>query len=148
VWKTCEYENRDGAINEDARLINNIGDFDDMANAIMFNALAWGITRSRQYSVRVSQIIEHWFLDPDTKMNPNLNYAQMAGGPKGQVGTHTGILDLKAMAKIASGVILLREGEADGYNSTTDAALQEWVKEYITWLTTNKLAIGERAATK
>jgi len=36
--------------------------------------------------------IKTWFLDADTKMNPNLNYAQMKRGPDGQVGQHTGVL--------------------------------------------------------
>jgi len=148
VFKTCQYYNVDGKINPDARLINNIGDFDDMANAILFNALAWAITRSTAYSNRVVTYISTWFLDPETKMNPNLNYAQMSGGPDGQIGTHTGILDLKSMAKVASGVVIMRDGNADGWNSTLDANLQSWVKEYIQWITTNMIALQEKASAK
>jgi hypothetical protein len=92
VFKTCDYYNVDGALNPDARLINNVGDFDDLANAVLYNALAWGITRSGIYSKRVVSYLNTWFLDADTYMNPNLNYAQMAGGPTGQNGTHTGVL--------------------------------------------------------
>ncbi len=42
-------------------------------------------------SILVS-FIQTWFLDSDTAMNPNLNYAQMQRGPDGQIGTHTGVL--------------------------------------------------------
>lgn len=38
--------------------------------------------------------IKTWFLDEDTRMNPNLNYAQMIRGPKGQIGRHTGVLSV------------------------------------------------------
>ena len=72
--------------------MNNIGDFDDMANAVLFNALAWAIDGADTYSTRVANYINTWFLASDTRMNPNLNYAQMQRGPDGQVGSHTGIL--------------------------------------------------------
>lgn len=72
--------------------MNNIGDFDDMANAVLFNALAWAIDGAGTYSTRVASYINTWFLASDTRMNPNLNYAQMQRGPDGQVGSHTGIL--------------------------------------------------------
>ncbi|TXT07333.1 hypothetical protein VHUM_03053 [Vanrija humicola] len=146
VFKQCEFKNEDGNLNPNARLINNIGDFDDMANAVWFNALSWGITRSSTYSKRAIAYLNTWFLDPETKMNPNLNYAQMMGGKDGQVGSHTGILDLKPMAKLASGILLFRDGNAEGWNSTIDGDLQAWVKEYIGWITTNKIALEEKDA--
>lgn len=98
VWTTCPYYPRDGQFNPDARTVNNIGDFDSMSNAVLFNSLAWGISPTNSsrstYSSRVTTWIKAWFLDADTYMNPNLNYAQMQRGPgaDGQVGTHTGIL--------------------------------------------------------
>lgn len=36
--------------------------------------------------------IKVWFLDEETQMNPNLKYAQLARGPDGQIGQHTGTL--------------------------------------------------------
>jgi hypothetical protein len=44
------------------------------------------------YSASIASFIKVWFIDPDTAMNPNLNYAQMDRGPDGQNGTHTGVL--------------------------------------------------------
>lgn len=92
VWQQCNYVQKDGSLNPDNRLINNIGDFESMADAILYNALSYGLTGSGEYAARVVNFINTWFLSSDTKMNPNLNYAQMQGGPNGQVGTHTGIL--------------------------------------------------------
>lgn len=145
VFKTCEYHNIDGALNPDARLINNIGDFDDMSNAVFFASMAWGVSRSSTYSVRVASLISAWFLHEQSFMNPNLNYAQMNGGPapKDQQGRHTGVLDLKGMIKIASGVLLLREGHADGWNSTIDGRLQTWVANYTNWIRNSPIAQDE-----
>ena len=92
VWKTCPYVTIDGKLNPDADSIPNANDFDSLANAILYNGLAWGITGSDTYSTRVATYIKAWFLDADTFMNPNLNYAQMQRGIYGQNGTHTGVL--------------------------------------------------------
>ena len=91
VWKTCPYVVRDGQFNPDGRTINDIGEFEDMANAILYNALAWAINGSSVYSANVVRFVNTWFLAADTAMTPNLAYAQMQRGPNGQNGTHTGI---------------------------------------------------------
>lgn len=145
MFKTCEYHNIDGALNPDARLINNIGDFDDMSNAVFFASMAWGVSRSSTYSVRVASLISSWFLHEESFMNPNLNYAQMEGGPtqRNQQGRHTGVLDLKGMIKIASGVLLLREGNAEGWNATIDGRFQDWVANYTNWIRNSPIAQDE-----
>ena len=52
------------------------------------------------------------------------------------------------MAKIASGVLLLRHANASGWAPEVDQGFQAWIKQYIVWLTTNSLGLGEKAATK
>ncbi|KAI0088285.1 alginate lyase-domain-containing protein [Irpex rosettiformis] len=150
IWTTCPYYPRDGKFNPDARIVNNIGDFDSMSNAVLFNSLAWAISsKDSKYSSRVVTWIKAWFLDEDTYMNPNLNYAQMQRGPgtEGQVGTHTGILDLKGMTKLTSGVLILRSGKAPEWTSDIDSQFNEWLKKYIEWLETATIAIQEKNST-
>ncbi|RPD61570.1 chondroitin AC/alginate lyase [Lentinus tigrinus ALCF2SS1-7] len=147
IWVTCPYVSRDGLFNPDGRTINDIGEFEDMANAILYNALAWAINGSSVYSANVARFVNTWFLAADTAMTTNLAYAQMERGPNGQNGTHTGILDLKCMAKVVSGVLILREGKAAEWTSDIDTALNSWTTEYISWLTTAKIALEEKAAT-
>ena len=92
VWEQCNYTTIDGKLNPDNRIVNNIGDFESLADAVLYNSLAWHLSGSDTYATNVAQWIDAWFLSNDTGMNPNLNYAQMSGGPDGQVGTHTGVL--------------------------------------------------------
>jgi len=147
IWVTCPYVNRDGQFNPDVRVLaNDIGNFGDMSDAIMYNALAWFINGNTSYVNNIVTWINVWFLNPDTAMNPNLNYAQMERGPTGQIGTHTGLLDFKPMAKIASGVLLLRAAKAPGWTSDIDTAFVGWLKQYLPWVTTNKIALQERAS--
>ncbi|KAI0696536.1 chondroitin AC/alginate lyase [Cytidiella melzeri] len=146
IWTTCPYITRDGLFNPDARTVNNIGDFDSMANAVLLNSLAWAIEGDSVYSSRVATYVQAWFLDADTYMNPNLNYAQMARGPQGQTGAHTGILDLKSMTKLTSGVLILREGKAVEWTTYIDTQFNNWLNLYIEWLETATIALQEKNA--
>ncbi|OBZ76953.1 hypothetical protein A0H81_03400 [Grifola frondosa] len=146
IWVTCPYYTRDGLFNPDARLVNDVGAFGNMSDAVFYNALAWAINGSSVYSANVAQYIQTWFVDPDTAMNPNLNFAQMARGPNGQVGQHTGVLDLKCMTKVVSAVLILRQGKAVEWTSELDTQLTNWTNSYMTWLETSSLGKGEEAA--
>lgn len=92
VWVTCPYYNRDGIFNPDRTLVNDTITVNKMADAVLYNSLAWAITRLPRYEKRVVHYIDTWFLNPDTYMYPNLDYGQMQRGPTGQTGTRTGVL--------------------------------------------------------
>lgn len=93
VWTECDYVDRDGQFNPDVRILaNDIGNFGNMSDGIMFSALAWAINGNTSYVDTIVKWIDMWFLNNDTAQTPNLNYAQMERGPTGQIGTHTGLL--------------------------------------------------------
>ncbi|QRW06180.1 alginate lyase [Ceratobasidium sp. AG-Ba] len=127
IYTMCPYVRRDGEFNPDARMVNDTGAFQALSDSIFYNALAWSYTKDSKYSSNIANQIYTWFLNPDTLMTPNLVYAQLLRGPGEQQGSHTGILDLKGMAKITSGILTLR-------------------KEYLQWLTTNSMSLEEKAA--
>jgi len=81
-------------------------------------------------------------------MNPNLNYAQVIRGPGKQLGDSAGVLDMETIAKIASGVAVMRMSGAAEWKYATDVGLVNWAKEMVNWLTTNEAALGEKNATK
>jgi hypothetical protein len=80
--------------NPDRLATNNTGDFQAMSDAVLYNALAWVLTGSTNYSTNVANYIDTWFINPDTYQTPNLQYAQMHRGPQGQIGDHTGLLSV------------------------------------------------------
>ena len=105
---------RDGQFNPDAREVNDIGNFEDMANAVLYNALAWALNGSDAYAESAAAFVDAWFLDADTGMNPNLDYAQMQRGPTGQNGTHTGILCVSTTC-LSPSPPLFRASRQDGW---------------------------------
>jgi hypothetical protein len=120
-----------------------------LADAVLYNTLAWVINSSSQYATNVANWINTWFLARDTYMKPNLNYARIVRGPKtSKIGRRTGVLDLRCMVKIVNAVLVLRAGNAPGWTSAIDSGQVAWAKSYIRWLTTGPLALAEAAATK
>ena len=43
-------------------------------------AAAWRLTRDKRYLAQFVRHLRAWFVDPATKMNPNLEYAQAIFG--------------------------------------------------------------------
>ncbi|CAA7263300.1 unnamed protein product [Cyclocybe aegerita] len=148
VWTTCPYRNRDGQFNPDGRLVNDVGNFQDMSEAVFYNAIAWtfGTNEASKFENDAVRFIRAWFLDTETRMNPHLNFGQMKRGPDGQVGSHTGLLDLKGMAKITSAILLLRKGGSTVWTSELDSQMIAWAREYIQWMETAEISIEEREA--
>ncbi|GJJ11888.1 hypothetical protein Clacol_006126 [Clathrus columnatus] len=148
VWVTCPYVLRDGQFNPDGRLIDDIGEFSNLADAVLFNALSWVLSGrpTALYAVNAVNYIKIWFLDSATKMNPNLNYAQMARGPTGQIGTHTGILDTKCFTKIITGILILKQGNCALWTPDLDSQMTSWVQQFVQWLETAPTAIEESKA--
>ncbi|KAJ7291464.1 chondroitin AC/alginate lyase [Mycena rebaudengoi] len=148
IWVTCPYVERDGQFNPDRLTINNIGAFSNVSDAILYNAVAFSFLNvsSSKYSKNVVKFVNAWFLDASTGMNPNLNYAQMKRGPNAE-GQHTGVIDLKSLVKIVSGILLLRKLKSTDWTPEIDARLVSWAEKYIGWLETNQLGVGECAST-
>ncbi|KAJ7915904.1 chondroitin AC/alginate lyase [Mycena leptocephala] len=148
MWKTCSYVFRDGQVNPDRTTINDFQSFFNLSDAVLYNSLAFTFQNqsSSVYSQNVANYINTWFLDPNTAMNPNLIYAQMNRGPNGQTGSFTGILDLRGFAKIASGILILRQHGSSDWTADIDSQMVAWCKNYINWLQTAPTATQAAAA--
>ncbi|KAI0795475.1 chondroitin AC/alginate lyase [Abortiporus biennis] len=150
IWSTCQYVTKDGQINPDSKAVTDQNNFQDFANAVFYGALSYVVEPAdspTQWDAQIAKMLKAWFLDPETSMNPNLQFAQMRRGPGNEKGTHEGILDLKCMAKVVSAVLILRDRQSANWPSDVDGQLNEWAKTYIQWLQTADIALEEAAAT-
>jgi len=145
IWTECPYVYRDGMFNPDRLLVNNTGDFEAMSDAVFYNALAWVLTGSAKYSANAAHFVDTWFIDPDTAQTPNLQYAQIERGPGGQA-MHTGLLDFKQMAKVTSGILILRNGSSPDWTSDLNTQMNNWTSNYINWVVHSPTAYGEWTA--
>jgi alpha-glucosidase len=105
-------------------------------------AAAWKLTGDRRYSDHALKHLRAWFIDPATRMNPNLQYAQAIHGRF--TGRGTGIIDTIHLVEVTRAAEVL--DKAPGWKESDRAALRGWFTEYLTWLTTHEYGIAERDA--
>ena len=119
-----------------------------MSQSVVFNAITYALQKNRAYSQNVAKAIDTFFLSPSTGMHPNVNFGQLVRGPgkAHQVGTFTGILDLRGMVKVVNAIQLLRSTKSPDWTSAREQAMTSWMQSYVSWLQTSDL--GKEVASK
>jgi hypothetical protein len=105
-------------------------------------AAAWMITKDRRYSAHAARHLRAWFLDPETRMNPHLLYAQAIQGR--YTGRGIGIIDTLHLVEVARAAAIL-DG-APGLSAVERAGVRKWFGDYLNWMTTHKYGRDERDA--
>lgn len=105
-------------------------------------ALAGVAAGRRDLLERAALLVRTWFIDPATRMNPHLKYAQVRRGHNGDQGAGTGIIEFKDLHYFLDAVRLMRdEGTLTAHELDS---FREWLAEYSTWLTTSAAGMNER----
>ncbi|GAA0877860.1 hypothetical protein GCM10009119_08280 [Algoriphagus jejuensis] len=103
-------------------------------------ASAYLVTKEDDYVKSLSPHLRAWFIDADTKMNPNLLYGQAI---KGRVtGRGIGIIDTIQLMEVAKAIEAV---EGSGVIPASEIKqMKDWFAEYLTWMTTHPYGIAER----
>ncbi|MBA4137931.1 MAG: alginate lyase [Opitutus sp.] len=105
-------------------------------------AAAYDLTRDERFAAAAVEHLRVWFVDPATRMNPNLQYAQSIRGVA--TGRGIGIIDTVHLAEVALGVRALHG--AKPLDDATEAAVKNWFRDYLRWLQTHPYGLDERKA--
>lgn len=106
-------------------------------------AAAYKVTGDERYAAAAVRHLDAWYVDPATRMNPNLEYAQAIHGR--YTGRGTGVIDTVHFAEVALGIEALRGSKA--LTSAEDAAVTGWFRDYLHWIRTSKNGLDEAKAT-
>ena len=136
------YIRRDGDRNPD-RFDDNHRDVGSISEAVL--ALGMGaalLADGPRYASRASEVLSIWFVDPKTRMNPDLEHGQAIQGR--EEGRGTGIIDTVALIHAVQGITLLEQsGHLD---AKTSAGVREWFRTYTHWLTSSLKGRAEEDA--
>jgi hypothetical protein len=137
------YIRHDGKVNPESRgSASDHGRVGLMANSVETLALAYYFTGKDAYAQQAAKLLRAWFLEPPTRMNPNLKYAQ--GVPGVNEGRGTGIIEGRGLAQAADAARLLAGSKA--WPRGDDEALKAWLGTYLNWLLTSTNGAHEAAA--
>jgi len=127
--------NRDGEVNPASRdSRSDRPKLSALIDELKILSMAYYLSEDNKYAERGAALINTWFLDKNTRMNPNLNYGQaIPGRAKGR---GIGIIETRKLDKIVDALILF-----SGSKEFTDDIIRgtkKWFNDYLTWLLTSK----------
>jgi unsaturated chondroitin disaccharide hydrolase len=136
------YINRDGISNPELNKLdrNRLG---TTANRITTLALAWYFSEEEKYARKATELIRVWFLDKATRMNPNLEYAQMIPGHNNDKGRCYGLIDTYSFIEMLDAVALLEQSKA--FTAKDSKQLKKWFAELTDWMLTSPQGKEEAA---
>lgn len=125
----------DGALNPEATMFKDLERLHE-ATSIVFLTTQAAIEAKKsnedpeKYAGYSESVLKMWFIDDETKMNPNLKFSQMIKGEDD--GNYFGIIDGNIL------LIFLEEAdrleENDLIDSETTEGVKEWFGDYLDWL--------------
>jgi hypothetical protein len=104
---------------------------------------AYMLTKETKYAEAALRHIRAWFINEDTRMNPNLLYAQAIKGIA--TGRGIGIIDTIHLIEVVQA--LIRMQEAGILPETDRLETKKWFSEYLEWMSTHPYGIKEMNAT-
>jgi hypothetical protein len=127
------YIRRDGERNPELDRLPDHGAMDRMASAVTTLALAAYLGDDDHYAAKAVQLLRAWFIDPATRMNPSLTYAQFIPGIN--TGRGIGLIETRGLTRVVDAIGLL---DALGSLSSGDKeALRDWFWHFGTWMREN-----------
>jgi hypothetical protein len=105
-------------------------------------ASAYKITGDEKYVTGAFRHINAWFVNPETRMNPSLLYAQAIKGRA--TGRGIGIIDTIHLMEVAQGILVMQQ--AKSVNQQQLAEVKDWFAQYINWLQTHSYGKDEMEA--
>jgi hypothetical protein len=111
-----------------------------MIREVRLLALATVLADDMAYGEWAAQLLETWFLDEQTGMNPNLNHAQAIPGRTD--GRGTGIIDTHPFAELVDAILILEKTNSLSLQQTT--ALRVWFTDFTEWLLDSENGLDER----
>ena len=125
------YISRDGVSNPELNKLdrNRLG---ATASHVTTLSLAWYFSDDEKYARKATELIRVWFFNKDTRMNPNLEYAQMIPGHNNDKGRCYGVLDTYSFVEMLDAVKLLEQSKS--FTNKDGKQLKAWFGKLLNWI--------------
>ncbi len=136
------YMRKDGMTNPENFVIHRQA-MREMSITVGTLTAAYKLTSDERYAMKAAHHLHSWFINPETRMNPNMAYAQAI---KGRVpGRGVGLIDGIHFVEPAQAIIILHK--AGILSEDEFLAYESWFSEFLDWMMTHEYGIDERERT-
>jgi hypothetical protein len=136
------YIRRDGERNPEINKITDHRSLDDLENSVETLALAFYLKGDEAYATKAVQLLRTFFLDPATRMNPNLEYAQFIPGVN--TGRGIGLIETRGLTRVVDAIGLIAGSKA--LSAADERGLRDWFGKFLQWMLESKNGREEAAA--
>lgn len=127
------YVQRDGQTNPE-NFVAHRKCIAELRNGVAALAAAYKITGDERYVTKAVELLRVFFLDPATRMNPSLKFAQAIPGVT--PGRGIGIIDTLHLIEVPRAIRAMEKSKA--FPSEVLAGVRQWFREYTEWMITSK----------
>src|SRR5678815_1231250 len=136
------YIRRDGERNPEIEKIGDHDAMDRMRTVVETLALAYYLAADEKYATKATQLLRVFFLNPDTRMNPNLDYAQ--GIPGINTGRGIGLIETRGLTSVVDSVGLLSGSKS--WTNNDQRGMEDWFGKFLQWMLESKNGKDESAS--
>jgi len=137
------YIQHDGKHNPEADRGTDAPAWGRMASNAETLGLAYYFTHDEAYAAHAALLIRTWFINPATRMNPNVNFGQYIPGIN--EGRGIGLISFRAFTNVCNTLGLIAGSPA--WTADDDKAFRQWLSAYFDWLMTSRNGRDEAHAT-
>jgi Alginate lyase len=133
------YVRQDGHANP-GRFMDNKVALNAMCDAVFSLGAAAFLLDNAAYAQRAARLVNAWFVNPKTRMNPHLEYAQTI--PGSNTGRPEGVLDGRVFIPAIQGMEFL--AATGSWDAKDQQAVHKWFEDYLHWLMHSRTAEDEK----
>jgi hypothetical protein len=136
------YIRKDGEVNPEVANYPDKENLGKVCENVYTLALAYYFSDDDKYAKHAATLLEVWFLDSATAMNPNLSYGQSVKGVTN--GRAEGLIDTRHLVFILDAVELLKK--SPGWTMGHQQNLKKWFADFLNWMVTSDIGKDEMNA--
>lgn len=136
------YIRKDGRRNPEIDRITDHRAIDGLVANTQMLGLAYFFSGDEKYAAKAASLVRAFYLDPATRMNPNLSYAQFIPGVN--TGRGIGLIETRGFTRVIDAVGLIAGSAA--WTPVDERGLREWFGAFLAWMQTSANGQAEAAA--
>ncbi len=140
--KGLPYIRRDGQVNPQIEQVQDHKNMDRVISATYALAFAYYFFDEEAYAAHATELLRTWFLNPETRMKPNLEFAQGVGGIN--TGRGTGLIETRDIYRLVDAIGLLRGSKS--WAAADQKGMEEWCAKFLDWMMHSQNGKDEAAA--